>query len=149
MVDVSPIYCNLDLLNLCSVSLQLSMTEDIYGLLLSNLIHCIYFCILLTSIVFHIHCNEYNYIYIILCVWGGTCIYVPFKKWFRMQFETENTRIKKWPCWNYSKSTQGFKLIFFFMSPKVILIFNIVFLFTFLWCFWSCVSKLLFFNAHT
>lgn len=56
---------------LCSVSLQLSVTEDIHGLLLSNLIHCIYFCILLTSIVFHIHCNEYNYIYIILCVWGG------------------------------------------------------------------------------
>lgn len=79
MVDVSPIYCNLDLLNLCSVSLQLSVTEDIHGLLLSNLIHCIYFCILLTSIVFYIHCNEYNFIYIILCVEGVHTYMSPLK----------------------------------------------------------------------
>lgn len=140
----STVIAHVDLLSLCSVSLQLSVTEDMYGLLFSNLIHCIYFCILLKSIVFHILCNEYDFIYMIICG-GYIYIYVcvPFKKWFRMQFETENTRIKNGHIEISPSQHRVLSWFFFFMSLKVTLIFNIVFLFTFLWCFWSSVSKLL------
>lgn len=77
-------------------------------------------------------------------MWGVHTYMSPLKNDSECNLRQKITRIKNGHI-EITPSQHRVLSWLFFMSPKVSLIFNIVFLFTFLCCFWSSVSKLLFF----